>query len=165
MVSAIPWFPAYIGVGSNLEDPVARVRAALDGLRQLPATLVVHCSALFGSRPMGPVSQPDFCNAVAAVLTQLPVSGFFMALRALELQLGRLPPRERWGPRLIDLDLLVFGNLQQVTAELSLPHPGIVQRNFVLYPLAEVAPDLLIPGAGRVAELARKVSSEGIWRV
>lgn len=158
------WLPAYVGLGSNLDDPAARIRAALLALRELPATLVVRCSALFGSKPLGPVSQPDFCNAAAGLLTRLPVEEFFAALRALELRLGRTPPRERWGPRLIDLDLLVFGQERRATPELSLPHPGIVQRNFVLYPLAEVAPDLFIPGIGRVADLARGVTSEGIWR-
>jgi 2-amino-4-hydroxy-6-hydroxymethyldihydropteridine diphosphokinase len=90
---------------------------------------------------------------------------FFSALRALESQLGRKPPRERWGPRRIDLDLLVFGGEQHANADLTVPHPGIVQRNFVLYPLAEFAPDLLIPGLGRVAGLARQVTGEGIWRL
>jgi 2-amino-4-hydroxy-6-hydroxymethyldihydropteridine diphosphokinase len=161
----MPWLPAYIGLGSNLDDPPARVRAALRALGQLPDTLLVCCSSLFGSRPLGPVSQPDFCNAVAGLLTQQPLMVFFRALRALELQLGREPPRERWGPRLIDLDLLAFGSEQHAGAELTVPHPGIVQRNFVLYPLAEIAPDLLIPGLGRVAGLARQVTGEGIWRL
>jgi 2-amino-4-hydroxy-6-hydroxymethyldihydropteridine diphosphokinase len=113
---------------------------------------------------MGSIEQPDFCNAVAALLTQLDAHAFFEQLRLLESRLGRTPPRERWGPRVIDLDLLVFGSQLSDEESLRLPHPGIVQRNFVLYPLCDVAPDLLVPGAGRVAELARAVSSEGIWR-
>jgi 2-amino-4-hydroxy-6-hydroxymethyldihydropteridine diphosphokinase len=114
---------------------------------------------------MGPAAQPDFVNAVAAVLTRLEVGPFFAELRRLERALGRTPPRERWGPRRIDLDLLVFGSLQLDTEELRLPHPGIVARNFVLYPLAEVAPELPVPGYGVAAELAAQVSPSGIWRL
>jgi len=111
------------------------------------------------------VSQPDFINAVAALLTQLEVQAFFDELRRIERALGRGEPRERWGPRVIDLDLLLFAQLTRAGPELELPHPGIVVRNFVLYPLAEVAPELSIPALGRVAELAARVSSDGIRRL
>ena len=158
------WVPAYVGLGSNLQDPPARIDAAFEALSSLPQSRLISRSPHYSSRPMGNVEQPDFCNAVAALLTQLEVHEFFEQLRALEAQLGRTPPRERWGPRLIDLDLLVFGTQISAEASLQLPHPGIVQRNFVLYPLCDVAPDLLVPGAGRVADLARAVSDEGIWR-
>jgi 2-amino-4-hydroxy-6-hydroxymethyldihydropteridine diphosphokinase len=158
------WVPAYVGLGSNLQDPPARIEAAFEALDSLPESLLISRSPHYSSRPMGSVAQPDFCNAVAGVLTRLEVHDFFEKLRALESQLGRTPPRERWGPRVIDLDLLVFGNEVRSEESLRLPHPGIVQRNFVLYPLCDVAPDLLVPGAGRVVDLARAVSSEGIWR-
>lgn len=160
----MPWVPAYVGLGSNLQDPPARIDAAFEALGSLPGSLLISRSPHYSSRPMGSVAQPDFCNAVAALLTQLEVHAFFEQLRALELRLGRTPPRERWGPRIIDLDLLVFGSHVSTHESLRLPHPGIVERNFVLYPLCDVAPDLLVPGAGRVADLARAVSSEGIWR-
>jgi 2-amino-4-hydroxy-6-hydroxymethyldihydropteridine diphosphokinase len=158
------WVPAYVGLGSNLQDPPARIDAAFEALSLLPQSQLISRSPHYSSRPMGSLDQPDFCNAVAALLTQLEVHAFFEQLRALEAQLGRTPPRERWGPRTIDLDLLVFGSQVSAEESLRLPHPGIVQRNFVLYPLCDVAPDLLVPGAGRVADLARAVSSEGIWR-
>ena len=159
------WYPAYVGLGSNLDEPAQRVAEALGALQQLPDSLVVAYSSLYGSHPMGPVLQADFCNAVAGMLTRLPALEFLRALRSLEQLLGRQPPRERWGPRRIDLDLLVHGSEQLTSDELTVPHPGIVQRNFVLYPLAEVAPDLLIPGLGRVADLLRGVSSNGLWRL
>ncbi len=159
------WQPAYVALGSNLEQPAAQVRRALAALAQLPRTRLVRRSALYGSKPMGPVSQPDFVNAAAGLLTQLEVEAFFDELRRLEHALGRVPPRERWGPRLIDLDLLVFDQLTRDGVELQLPHPGIVERNFVLYPLAEIAPDLNVPGQGRVAQLAARASSNGIWRL
>ncbi len=159
------WHPAYVGLGSNLQGPAGQVRRALAALAEIPATRLVLESSLYRSRPMGPVAQPDFVNAAAGLLTQLEVHEFFAQLRSLERRLGRTPPRERWGPRLIDLDLLVFSQLRLAGEQLQLPHPGIVERNFVLYPLAEVAPELPVPGCGRVAELAARVNSEGLWRL
>jgi 2-amino-4-hydroxy-6-hydroxymethyldihydropteridine diphosphokinase len=159
------WFPAYVGLGSNLDEPAARVQEALSALRDLPDCCVITGSPLYGSRPLGPVAQPDFCNAVAGLLTRLTALDLLRALRALEQQLGRGPRRERWGPRRIDLDLLVYGTECTTSAELTVPHPGIVQRNFVLYPLADVAPDLVVPGLGRVAELKRGASGDGLWRM
>lgn len=159
------WHPAYVALGSNLDGPAAQVRRALAALSEIPATRLFMQSSLYGSRPLGPVAQPDFVNAVAGLLTTLEVHPFFAQLRALERRLGRAPPRQRWGPRLIDLDLLLFSQLQLTDEQLRLPHPGIVQRNFVLYPLAEVAPELSVPGCGRVAELAARVNSEGLWRL
>src|SRR5580700_4187971 len=102
------WRPAYVGIGSNLDDPASQVRRALAALPGLPHTRLVLNSSLYGSKPMGPAAQPDFVNAVAGLLTQLEAPAFFLALRALELALGREPPRVRWGARRIDLDLLLF---------------------------------------------------------
>jgi len=158
------WYPAYVGIGSNLDEPVRQVRRALSALSELPQTRLVAQSSLYGSRPLGPVAQPDFVNAVAALLTRLAAPELFRALRSLEVALGR-EPRVRWGPRRIDLDLLVFAGERSESPELTLPHPGIVQRNFVLYPLLEVAPGLNVPGCGRVAELAARVDPAGIWRL
>jgi 2-amino-4-hydroxy-6-hydroxymethyldihydropteridine diphosphokinase len=159
------WQPAYIGVGSNLEDPRTQVLAALERLRQLPHTRLVLASSLYRSRPLGKVSQPDFINAVAAILTQLDAMALLKELRSIESAMGRPGKHEHWGPRIIDLDLLAFGSERRQEAELTLPHPGIVERNFVLYPLAEIAPDLELPGLGRVADLAAAVTSEGIARL
>lgn len=159
------WHPVYVGIGSNLDEPAAQVLRALAALSDLPQTRLVLKSSLYGSRPMGPAAQPDFVNAVAGMLTQLEAGPFFNALRALETALGREPARVRWGPRRIDLDLLVFGSQRLDSPELTLPHPGIVQRNFVLYPLLEVAPELQVPGLGRVDELAARADPAGIWRL
>lgn len=157
------WIPAYVGLGSNLQDPPRQVRAALAALAKLPATRLVCQSALYGSRPMGPVAQADFCNAAAGLLTQLDADALLAALRALEVTLGREPARERWGPRVIDLDLLVYGNERRSSATLTLPHPGIAERSFVLRPLSEFAPELVVPGVGRVADLAAKLPSTDLW--
>jgi 2-amino-4-hydroxy-6-hydroxymethyldihydropteridine diphosphokinase len=156
------WQPAYIGVGSNLEDPRAQVLAAIARLGQLPRTRLVLSSRLYRSRPFGPVPQPDFVNAVAGVLTQLDATALLAELHAIESSMGRPPQHDRWGPRIIDLDLLAQGRERLEEPGLTLPHPGIVERNFVLYPLAEIAPDLELPGLGRVTELAAAVTAEGI---
>jgi 2-amino-4-hydroxy-6-hydroxymethyldihydropteridine diphosphokinase len=157
------WQPAYIGVGSNVDNPIAQVRLAVSKLGSLNKTRLVCVSPLYGSRPFGPIAQPDFVNAVVGALTQLPSHVLLSELQALEISLGRLPQHERWGPRLIDLDLLVYGRERSAEPVLALPHMGISERNFVLLPLADIAPDLDIPGLGRVAELAARVSSKGIW--
>jgi 2-amino-4-hydroxy-6-hydroxymethyldihydropteridine diphosphokinase len=157
------WQPAYIGVGSNVDDPSAQVQRAVAKLRTLEKTRVECVSPLYGSRPFGPITQPDFVNAVVAVLTQLAPRALLSALQALEAALGRPAEHERWGPRVIDLDLLVYGRERCCAPDLTLPHAGIEARNFVLYPLAAIAPDLDIPGFGRVSQLAARVDSKGIW--
>jgi 2-amino-4-hydroxy-6-hydroxymethyldihydropteridine diphosphokinase len=157
------WQPAYIGLGSNLSDPAAQVREALRGLASLPQTRCVAVSPLYGSRAMGLVPQPDFVNAAAGVLTQLTALELLRQLRHMEGKAGRPAVHEHWGPRVLDLDLLVFAREQHTGAELVLPHPGVVERNFVLYPLADIAPDLEVPGSGRVRELLARVSADGLW--
>jgi len=156
------WRPAYIGVGSNLSDPLAQVLLAFRRLEQLPLTKLVVTSRLYASRPFGPIAQPDFVNAAVGVVTQLEPLALLRELRATEAALGRPAERERWGPRIIDLDLLAYGHERRTDAELTLPHPGIVERNFVLYPLADIAPDLELPGLGRVAELKGRVTTAGL---
>ena len=159
------WIPAYVGLGSNLQDPPRQVRAALDALARIPATRLVCQSRLYGSRPMGPVAQADFCNAAAGLLTQLDAEAFLAALRALETALGREPPRERWGPRVIDLDLLVYGTERHSSATLTLPHPGIAERSFVLRPLCDFAPALMVPGMGYASALAAKLPGDDLWPI
>jgi len=158
------WYPAYIGVGSNLDDPRKQVIQAFTELATLPTTRVILTSPIYVSRPFGPVRQGDFANAVVGVLTQLEPRALLARLRALEAARGRPEQRERWGPRIIDLDVLVYGRERLNDPELTLPHPGIVERNFVLYPLADIAPDLDIPGLGRVTELKGRVTPEGLRR-
>jgi 2-amino-4-hydroxy-6-hydroxymethyldihydropteridine diphosphokinase len=153
--------PAYIGIGSNVDGPRQQVEAAFDDLQRLPRTRLIARSRLYATRPFGPVEQPDFVNAVAGVLTALTPAELLAQLLAVEAAHGRV--REvHWGPRSLDLDLLVYGQLRLASTALTLPHPGIVERNFVLYPLADIAPDLDIPGLGRVSQLTARVSGEGI---
>jgi 2-amino-4-hydroxy-6-hydroxymethyldihydropteridine diphosphokinase len=156
------WQPAYVGVGSNLDDPRAQVLSAIRRLGERPGCRLVLASRLYRSRPFGPVAQPDFVNAAAGLLTRLDAAALLGELRSIEGAMGRPAQHERWGPRVIDLDLLCLGRERRTEATLTLPHPGIVERNFVLYPLAEIAPDLDLPGLGRVAELKGRVTSEGL---
>jgi 2-amino-4-hydroxy-6-hydroxymethyldihydropteridine diphosphokinase len=156
------WQPAYVGVGSNLQDPRAQVLDGLARLGQLPRTRLVLASRLYRSRPFGKADQPDFINAAAGLLTRLDAMALYQSLHAIEVAMGRPERHERWGPRIIDLDLLAYGRERRSDPALTLPHPGIVERNFVLYPLAEIAPDLDVPGFGRVADLAAAVTAEGL---
>jgi 2-amino-4-hydroxy-6-hydroxymethyldihydropteridine diphosphokinase len=157
------WQPVYIGVGSNVDDPAAQVRLAVQKLHEVRKTHIVSVSALYGSRPFGPIAQPNFVNAVAGALTWLEPREFLLELQKLEESLGRPARHPKWGPRVIDLDLLVYGSEHAAEPGLSLPHPGIAERNFVLYPLADIAPALDVPGMGRVSELAARVSGQDIW--
>jgi 2-amino-4-hydroxy-6-hydroxymethyldihydropteridine diphosphokinase len=159
------WQPAYVAIGSNRGDPTGQVARAFAALGELPHTRLVARSPCYVSRPFGPIDQADFVNAVAGLLTQLPLQEFFALLQPLEIRLGRTTPRVRWGPREIDLDLLVFGVERCESAQLHLPHPGIVGRDFVLYPLRDIAAHLDVPGLGRVRELAAQVPDRGMRRI
>ena len=158
------WTPAYIGIGSNLTDPPAQVESAFAALAALPQTRLVLRSSLYPSQPFGPVPQDDYINAVAGLLTGLGPQQLLQSLHAIEAAQGR-QRSVRWGPRTVDLDLLVHGRQRLEDGQLTLPHPGIAQRNFVLYPLAEIASELGIPGLGQVGELASRVSDQGIRRL
>jgi 2-amino-4-hydroxy-6-hydroxymethyldihydropteridine diphosphokinase len=144
---------AYVGLGANLDDPVEQVRRACGELSVLPSTGILALSPLYRSAPLGPQDQPDYINAVAALATQLAPLELLAALRAIEMQHGRRRDGSRWGPRTLDLDILLYGDLRQDSPELMLPHPGLHERAFVLYPLYDVAPELQIPGRGAVREL------------
>lgn len=157
------WQPAYIGLGSNLGDSRANVLSAVEKLRALPNTRVIALSKLYGSKPFGPVKQSDFVNAVVGLLTQLDPPTLLQEAKNIERALGRAEKYERWGPRVIDLDVLVYGREKRTDPTLTIPHPGIVERNWVLYPLADIAPSLDIPGVGRVADLKGNIAPEGVW--
>lgn len=156
------WRPAYVALGSNLEQPARQVEAAFGQLATIPQTCLVLRSRLWKTRPLGPQDQPDFVNAAAGLLTQLDARALLESLAAIEQRMGRVAPPVRWGPRIIDLDLLLLGDETRQEPDLVLPHPGLHQRNFVLYPLAEIAADLWVPGRGRVTALRREVPGEGL---
>ncbi len=150
-----------MAVGSNLNEPLRRVDDAFERLASLALTRVELRSRSYLTRPMGPQDQPDFVNAAAGLLTQLGARELLDALLGIERAMGR-DRQEHWGPRIIDLDLLwVHGGVIDEPG-LTLPHPGISERNFVLYPLCDIAPTLMIPGHGRVAELKARVGGAGV---
>jgi 2-amino-4-hydroxy-6-hydroxymethyldihydropteridine diphosphokinase len=156
------WTPAYVGLGSNIDDPPLQLARGFEALARLPDTRLVLRSRLYRTRPLGPIDQPDFVNAAAGLLTRLGYRNLLVSLKGLETQLGRQRPAERWGPRRIDLDLLVYGNARIDEPDLTVPHPGIAERAFVLAPLADFAPDLRVPGFGLVRELFAAVDTSGL---
>lgn len=153
---------AYVGLGANLDDPAAQLRAAIQAIAGLPGTRLLATSSLYRSAPMGPPDQPDYCNAVCQVETRLAPAAMLDALLLIERQAGRERGADRWGPRRLDLDLLHVEGVQLDQPGLRLPHPGLAQRNFVLLPLAEIAPGLTIPGLGRVEALALAADRAGL---
>lgn len=135
---------AWIGLGSNLDDPVAQVSSALDELRGLPGCTLAAQSSLYRSDPVGPAGQPDYINAVAALDTTLEPEALLDALQAIE-QIHQRVRKIHWGPRTLDLDLLLYGDQVISTPRLTVPHAFMIERNFVLWPLAELAPELFLP--------------------
>lgn len=145
---------AYVALGSNLADPLAQVQRAFEELDALPDSACVARSPLYRSEAVGP-PQPDYINAVAALDTGLDAWALLEALQAIERAHRRLRVI-RWGPRTLDLDLLLFDELRQDEPRLVLPHPRMHERAFVLYPLFDIAPDLHIPGHGELATLLER---------
>ncbi len=152
---------AYIGLGSNLEDPIAQVSLALQELGKLPESSLVSRSSLYVSRPQGPADQPDFINAVACLETRLDAHALLDALQALE-QAHQRVRIQHWGPRTLDLDLLLYGEQIIATDRLSVPHPWLDKRSFVLYPLAEIAPDLALPSGQSIESLLPLCDATGL---
>lgn len=153
---------AYIALGANLGDPSAQLQAALRSLRSASTLEVVAVSQFYRTPPLGPPGQPDYCNAVCVVDTALEPEALLDLLQGIENAAGRKRDGERWGPRLLDLDLLHMEGRVSRTPRLTLPHPELQHRAFVLVPLAEIAPELLVPGLRPVTALAEAVDRSGV---
>lgn len=153
---------AFLGLGSNLGDRRGQLIQALRGLAAAPAITVVRCSSVYASKPVGVTAQPDFLNMVVEIGTTHPPLSLLAACLDLEARLGR-ERRERWGPRVIDIDVLTYDQLSWKDDRLVLPHPRMHERSFVLTPLMEVAPELLVNGIS-VRALAARVGTEGVSR-
>ena len=147
-----------MGLGSNLSDPIEQVNRALCSLDELAQTRVVSSSQLYGSAPQGPQDQPDFLNAVCLLETQLTPMDLLQALQGIEQAQGRVKNRH-WGERLIDLDILLFDDLTVSLPELTIPHIEIANRDFVLMPLFEIAPDANVPNQGSVRSLISQLNT------
>ncbi|MDT8438544.1 MAG: 2-amino-4-hydroxy-6-hydroxymethyldihydropteridine diphosphokinase [Wenzhouxiangellaceae bacterium] len=155
--------PAWIGLGSNLDGPERQIERALDALAALPDTELIAASPRYRTAPVGDAEQPDFVNAVAELRTRLAPEALLDALLQIENRQGRRrDPARPNGPRTLDLDLLVYADLQQAGERLVVPHPRLAQRAFVLKPLADLAPTLEVPGQGRVDRLLAAVDVAGV---
>lgn len=157
---------AYIAVGSNLSDPVTQANEAIEALKSIPKSTFVATSSLYSSTPMGPQDQPDYINAVVQIQTELTPLELLHCTQAIELEQGRVRKEERWGPRTLDLDMILYGNEVIDSERLTVPHYGMKEREFVLYPLAEIAPNLTLPCGTRLDELLKVVDQNGlrIWQ-
>jgi len=155
---------AYIGLGSNLADPIDQVKTAIGNLQSLPDSQLITWSSLYASPPMGPQDQPDYINAVAEIETALSAHQLLDVLQAIEQQQGRIRKRH-WGERTLDLDVLLYGLNEIDDERLQIPHPGISLRAFVLYPLAEIAPNLKIPKVGEIEQLLEHCPRDGLRKL
>ena len=163
MTREAPGVAAFIGLGANLGDARATLRDAIERLRALPESRFVAVSSFYRTAPIDS-GGPDYLNAVALLVTQLPAQDLLAALQAIELQHGRERPY-RNAPRTLDLDLLLYGDTPIETPTLSVPHPRLHERAFVLWPLAEIAPELVIPGRGSLRALLPGVAGQRIDRL
>lgn len=155
----------YIGLGSNLDEPRQQLEAALKALAQVPGTKVAVVSPLYASDPLGPPDQPRYVNAVAALDTDLAPLELLDALQTIELEQGRVRKDERWGPRTLDLDILLFGDHLIDEPRLRVPHYHLHARAFVLYPLADLAPQLRLADGRSLPDLLAACPFTGLERL
>ena len=155
---------AYIGLGSNLENPSEQIHSACAAIAAVAGIAEQGFSSLYHSAPMGPQDQPDYVNAVMAVATELPPMELLRALQAIENSHGRVRAK-RWGARTLDLDILLYGDQVIELPDLTIPHIGMTEREFVLYPLHEITPQLIIPNKGKLVELLEHCPLAGLKRL
>ena len=158
-MNAVRWRPAYIGIGSNLDSPRDQIGRAIAALATIEETVLVRTSPLYLSAPLDGSDQPDYINTVCALLTRLDADSLLKSLQDIERAQGRSRDAKKWGPRTLDLDLLLYSSTSMDEKDLKLPHPGITERNFVLLPLLDIAPHLQIPGQGSVTGLAAAIDT------
>ncbi|MBN4057257.1 MULTISPECIES: 2-amino-4-hydroxy-6-hydroxymethyldihydropteridine diphosphokinase [Pseudoalteromonas] len=145
----------YLGLGANLNAPRKQIHAAVAAIKALKDVEFVCVSHDYASKPMGPQDQPDYVNAVACVKTALEPEQLLDLTQAIELEHGRVRKEERWGPRTLDIDILLFGNDVIDTPRLTVPHYGLTEREFVVYPLFEIAPTLVLPNNQSLADITK----------
>jgi len=145
----------YLGLGANLNAPRKQIHAAVEALKALKEVEFVCVSHDYASKPMGPQDQPDYVNAVACVKTALQPEQLLDLTQAIELEHGRVRKEERWGPRTLDIDILLFANDVIDTPRLTVPHYGLTEREFVVYPLLEIAPSLILPNNQSLADITK----------
>jgi 2-amino-4-hydroxy-6-hydroxymethyldihydropteridine diphosphokinase len=156
---------AWLGLGGNQGNPVARLSEALERLDRMEGVELMRSSSFYRTPPWGDEAQDDFVNAVAEIETSLTPTELFAATRSIEDDMGRRRDERRWGPRVIDIDLLLYGDGPYREGGLEIPHPRMHERAFVLVPLAEMDAKLLVPGRGSVGDLLAQLDSTGISKV
>lgn len=154
----------YIALGSNLANPLHQVQSALNALAELPQTTLIATSSLYRTPPLGPQDQPDYLNAVVALDTDLSAENLLDHTQKIELEHGRVRKDERWGPRTLDLDILLFGDEIINTERLTVPHYDMKNRQFMLYPLAEIAPELRFPSGESLQSVIAQLGAEPLTR-
>lgn len=152
----------YIGLGSNLSDPKTQIKQAISQLSQLPDSQLESVASLYLSRPMGPVDQPNFVNTVVQLSTTLCPETLLTQLQTIENEQGRVRAGDHWGPRTLDLDILLYGTHTIRSTNLTVPHYGMKTREFVLYPLYEIAPTLVFPDGTRLDTLLKACPRNGL---
>lgn len=151
----------YIGLGSNIEQPFLQIKNAIIALDELPAVTVINDSGYFISKPMGPEDQPDFVNAVVEIETSIDAIELLKHCQFIEKQQGRIKLRH-WGERTIDLDILLYADKQIKTEFLTVPHPGVCQRDFVYLPLLKLNPVITVPGTGLLNDIVKVVEKPAV---
>ncbi|MDN6832915.1 MAG: 2-amino-4-hydroxy-6-hydroxymethyldihydropteridine diphosphokinase [Enterobacterales bacterium] len=154
----------YIALGSNLANPLHQVQSALNALAELPQTKLIATSSLYRTPPLGPQDQPDYLNAVVALDTDLSAENLLDHTQKIEQEHGRVRKDERWGPRTLDLDILLFGDEIINTERLTVPHYDMKNRQFMLYPLAEIAPELHFPTGESLQSVIAQLGAEPLTR-
>ena len=155
----------YIGLGSNLSEPTKQLRSALEAIDKLPSTKIVQSSSLYSSKPMGPQDQPNYVNAVVQLSSDLEPLNLLSSLQHIENEHGRTRNSGRWTARTLDLDIILYNSQIIDLPTLSVPHPGMKEREFVLYPLLEIAPQLQLPCGNSLQSILHKVSRNRLYIV
>ncbi len=155
----------YIGLGANMDQPVAQILSACEAIKSMASRHEFVVSSLYRSAPMGPQDQNDYINAVARFNTELTPLELLEQLQRIEQTHGRVRKKERWGPRTLDLDLLLFGDQVIVSERLTVPHYGMRKRAFVIYPLLEIAPDLTLPDGTQLDSIANQLTLQGLTKL
>lgn len=156
---------SYIAIGSNQADPIQQAKQAINALDNIAQTCLIRCSSLYCSTPMGPQDQPDYINAVAAIDTKLSAIALLDALQAIEQSQGRERKEERWGPRTLDLDILLYADQVIDHPRLTVPHYGMKDREFVLYPLYEIEPTLIMPDRTSLIKMLKCCDKNGLTAI
>ena len=152
----------YIAIGSNLGEPLKQAQQAITALNAIPNSRVVSTSSIYRTKPLGPQNQPDFLNLAVLLATELEPEELLNYTQKIELDLGRVHKDERWGPRTLDLDIMLFGNRIMNTERLTIPHYGLKEREFMLYPLSDITPSLIFPDGELLSERLIHVPRNGL---